>query len=38
MTAQDIQESLVEEEIYEAGFLEMISGIHDDSEDNSLDQ
>ncbi|XP_023229771.1 uncharacterized protein LOC111630011 [Centruroides sculpturatus] len=35
MIAQDIQELLVEEEIYEAGLVEMISGIHDNSEDDS---
>lgn len=36
MTAKYIQELLVEEEINEAGLVEMISEIHNNSEDDSI--
>ncbi|GIY46165.1 hypothetical protein CEXT_272591 [Caerostris extrusa] len=37
MVAQNIRELLVEEEIDEAGLAEMISGIHDNSVDDSIE-
>lgn len=36
MTAQDIQELLLREEMDKAGLIEMISGIHNKSEDSSM--
>ncbi|GIY76677.1 hypothetical protein CEXT_322621 [Caerostris extrusa] len=36
MTAQNVQELLLEEEIDEAGLVEMISEIHDNSEEDSI--